>query len=398
MDQTAFSKHSPGHLEPTTFGESFVRNGLRDYRTAQGQGFVPDPLPAALNPATTLFDLLECLLEAERNLSLLEGTARQLINPQLLAGVFKQREAIRSSKIEDTIASAEDLALIDRSTSQVANPSAAREVLNYIRALDLGLNSDLPISLRLLREMHATLLQGVRCAPGVSPGNFRQAQNIIGGDGTLASARFVPPPTTHLDACLNDLERYIHTPDSPWPPLVRFAFIHYQFEAIHPFGDGNGRLGRLLISLMLCQQAQLSKPLVYVSAYFEAHRDQYYDLLYRVSTRGEWVPWIRFFLEAIATQSQDATRRAEALLTLCDRYLQTVQKKRASPLLARLVNRLFVNPAVTVVETAQAMECSNQNASNLIRHLEAERILSEVTGRSRDRVWVARDILHLINE
>ena len=398
MDTRLFTSQSPGHLEPTSFTEHLVTEEGLTVRDVEGVGFVPDPLPPRLDHVALRSDLLDDVLTAERALSELNAGARRMENPHLLTGIFSQREAILSSKIEDTYASATQIKLIDLDPSLFESDrqrNDAREVRNYVRALNHGLNSELPICLRLIREMHAILLEGV-AARGVQPGEFRGSQNHIGGGGSFGQARFVPPPPRFLRSLLKDFEGYCHVRDSPIPRLARFAMLHYQFETIHPFLDGNGRIGRLLITLMLCEQAQLAKPLVYVSGYIERNREEYYELLHRVSTRGEWLAWIRYFLRALSTQAADALTRSDRLIDLQSSFKQAVQEKRASALLPKLVDHLFMSPVITVGEAAQACGCTPQNASQLLGRLMSKSIVVEVTGRATGRVFQAPAIINLI--
>lgn len=341
--------------------------------------------------------LFQSVLDAERALSALDGAASQLPNPHLLIGPFLRREAKLSSAIENTFASAEQLALFEFDPTSVENRDEVREVFNYVRALEHGLQSELPICLRLIKEMHKILLDGVRRSAG-RPGAFRTIQNAImrEGDG-FTRAKFVPPPPALVEGCLAHLERFIHA-ESQIPRLVRFALVHYQFETIHPFDDGNGRLGRLLITLQLCKQAQMSKPLVYVSGYFEQHRSQYTDLLYGVSTRGEWYEWIRFFLEAIRSQAEDALGRAKRLWALRDDYQARVREKRASALLPQIVDQLFLRPSLTIAEVRRLADINANTASAIVNRLCDKGILHEATGRKRDRIFVATKILEIIEE
>lgn len=396
MRARVFTRGSPGRLEPTTVVEHEWREGRPKAKRVRGLGFVPDPLP----PSIALGELLEAtyprLIAAERNLSQFEGSAKRLPNPHLLLGVFSRREAILSSRIENTFASAEELALFEGGSRSGDARDQVREVRNYVSALEHGLDSPLPICLRLIREMHERLLQGVD-SPASAPGRFRNSQNAIGADRSFADAKFVPPPPQYVDKCLSDLERYIHREDE-LPRLIRFGLIHYQFETIHPFLDGNGRIGRLMVALMMCREAQLTRPFVYVSGFFEQHRDRYYDLLFRVSTEAVWLEWLEFFLEAVATQAEDALARSDRLLSLRAEYHKRVRQKRASALLPRLVDELFARPAITVSAAEKMLGCTAQSATNLIMKLVEKKILVEATGRSYGRVFLSRDIVQLIKE
>ena len=397
MRSSEFSSRSPGRLEPTTFVEHLWRSGRLETKTDSGVGFVPDARPPSVPARELVGDVLESLLRAERNLSQLEGAAHRLENPHLLVGIFKQREAILSSRIEDTFASAEELALFDYAPDSLKERDQVREVRNYVRALEHGLASDLPICLRLMREMHKILLRDTK-RPGVAPGEFRQTQNAIGAGSSFSRAKFVPPPPQFVDPAMNELEQFLNNDDTELPRLVRFGLAHYQFEAIHPFLDGNGRLGRLLITLSICRHGQLTQPLIYVSGYFEQHREEYCDLLYRVSTDGVWTEWLEFYLEAVASQSKDALDRADRLVGLQTDYHRRVREKRASALLSDLVDRLFVSPSITVADAQRVLNCTPQTAGNHVRRLVQKHILVEATGRRHGRVFVAPEILDLIYE
>jgi len=399
MHKDTFSDLSPGHLEPTSFIEHWITEEGLTAQRVKGWGFVPDPLPPAIELPFLLSELFNEIVAAERSLSALDASGRRVENPHLLTGIFAQREAILSSQIENTFASATEIRLVDLAPSLLRDDkkrNEAREVRNYIRALNHGLASELPVSVRLIKQMHAVLLDGVS-GQGVQPGAFRTTQNVIGDQARpFAEAKFVPPPPQYLQECLRDFEKYCHVADSKIPRLVRFALLHYQFETIHPFLDGNGRIGRLLITMMLCAQAQLSKPLVYVSGYFEKNRETYYQLLHEVSTHGRWHEWIAFFLRSISTQADDALQRTDRLIDLQTRFQQTVREKRASALLPALVDHLFTSPVITASEAAQACDCTPQNASQLINRLVEKQILVEVSGRASARIYEAPQITDLI--
>jgi len=351
-----------------------------------------------LNPDAVIVELHSKVTEAERALSLLEGVASRVEDPTLLISPFQYREARLSSAIENTFASAEQMALfgVDPSTIEEPKRDDVLEVNNYAAALQHGFESDQPISLRLVKDLHAILLRNIKRRAGI-PGQFRTSQNAIARAGnSFESARFVPPPHMYIADLLKNWEQYVHVKESKLPRLVRFAITHYQFECIHPFDDGNGRIGRLLVALQLCEQAQLSKPLVYVSGYFERHRSTYYDLLYEVSTKGAWTRWIRFFLEAIAVQARDAADRFGQLDDLRDRYHKLVREKRASALLPSLVDRLFFYPAITIAQVCEKTAVSPQSAGVLIKRLEEKKIIMEATGRKSHRVWIAPEILRVM--
>jgi cell filamentation protein, protein adenylyltransferase len=374
-----FTEKKPGRLIKT----------LQDY-----WAFVPDPLPPPLSPS---WHLVAQISEADRALSELAGVARTLPNPHLLIAPFIKREAVLSSRIEGTQASLSDLFFFE--ASGVTDPGApdVREVANYVRALEHGLArlNDLPISLRLFREMHERLMEGVR-GEHLTPGEFRRSQNWIGPPGcTLMDAIFVPPPEAEMKDALGELEKFLHAPSS-LPPLVRLACVHYQFEAIHPFLDGNGRIGRLLLTLLLCHEGLLPQPVLYLSAFFEHHRQDYYRLLLEVSQSGNWSEWITFFLRGVAEQSRDAIRRSGQLLNLWQEYWQRLQSGRASGLLLQLLAQLFSYPAVTVGQTAARLGVTPRSAQLNIEKLVHHGILVEATGRQRNRVFMAPAIIRIV--
>jgi len=356
--------------------------------------FLPDPLEPALSLDIPLVGVLS---RADRALSKLAGIARTLPNPHLLIRPFMRREAVLSSRIEGTQASLSDLFFFE--TAHPVEPVVpdVREVANYVGALEYGIArlSDLPLSLRLIREMHKHLMQGVRGGTQ-TPGEFRRTQNWIGPPGcTLMDATYVPPPVDEMIEALGLFEKYLHN-ESQLPPLIRVALIHYHFEAIHPFLDGNGRIGRLLIALLLCSGGLLPQPMLYLSAYFERHRAQYYHLLLGVSQRGEWIEWIRFFLEGIEVQSLDAITRSDHLLTLWSAYRTRMQEARASGLLLGLVDQLFSYPAITTKKAAELLEVTQRSAQLNINKLVDAGILVEATGQKRNRVYVAQEIISTI--
>ena len=355
--------------------------------------FVPDPLPPRLNLDVVT---VKQLSEADRALGELAGIGRMLPNPHLLIGPFLRREAVLSSRIEGTITTLQQLLLFE------ADPSQARsdelEVDNYVRAMEYGLNrlEELPVSLRLLRELHERLLRGVRGQD--SPlGEFRRQQNAIGRPGqTPQQARFVPPPVQEMTKAMHDLEAYLHAP-SDLPPLVRLALIHYQFETIHPFMDGNGRIGRLLVSLLLCEEGLLPQPLLYLSAFLEQNRDSYMELLLRASQTGAWQDWIRFFLTGVTEQSHDAIRRSQRLQDLWQQQRAKMQTARHSALALQLVDELFSYPAITIGAAQRLLGMSSHRGAQLIvERLEHEGILEEITGRPRDRIYLNQEIVNIL--
>ncbi len=275
--------------------------------------------------------------------------------------------------------------------------SDVREVHNYVTALEYGLERlhTLPLSMRLIREIHACLMQGVR-GEIQTPGEFRHSQNWIGTPGcTLNEATFVPPSVPEMHHALDDLETFLH--DAPdLPPLVLLGLIHYQFEAIHPFLDGNGRIGRLLVSLLMCAWNLVPQPMLYLSAYFEAHRHSYYDLLLAVSRDGAWHAWLSFFLNGVFLQAQDATTRSRQLHGLWERYRTAFQEARAAARLLSVVDLAFSRPILTTKQVADSLGVTFAIAQRYVSRLESEGMLREVTGRTRNRIYQADEILAAI--
>jgi len=366
-------------------------------QTAQGHlAYVPNPLEPAIDLSLSI---VRELSEADRALSELAGVARTLPNPHLLIGPFLRREAVLSSRIEGTQASFSDLLFFEAARLGEKEVPDVREVSNYVQAMEYGLArlSALPVSFRLIREIHQRLMAGVRDETQ-TPGEFRRSQNWIGPSGcTLQDAVFVPPPVEEMHAALDAFEKYLHAP-SQLPALMRLALIHYQFEVIHPFLDGNGRVGRLLVTMLLCTEKLLPQPMLYLSAYFEQHSEEYYRLLLAVSQKGSWAQWIRYFLRAVAVQSRDAIQRIDLLLALRQKYRAHLQKARASALLLQIVDNLFDFPAVTNPALSRRMKVTPRSAQLNIEKLVARDILSEATGQQRNRVYIATEIVSIIEQ
>lgn len=403
MNHADFEKPTtPGTLEHTTFRERLA--GGAEFRTVEGKGYVPHPLPAGLTRKLILDEVYDDLAFAESNLARLDGFTSNITNPSILMGPFARKEAKHSSEIENTFASEEQLVLfdIDATSIDAEERPDVHDVSNYLRALRQGYDDERPICLNLIKDMHATLLKNSLRMDG-RPGEFRKTQNAIGNKtAPFKDAKFVPPPPRYLPECLDNLEKYIHEKDG-MPQLVKIAMAHYQFECIHPFDDGNGRIGRLLVALQLAKaekrhEAHLNIPLVYVSSYLNKYREDYYDLLYRVSSEGVWTDWIRFFLSAISSQALDAHLRAIRLDELRTKYIAKVQKKRSSAMLPKLVDALFTRPGMTVARAREVAGVSQPTAGELIRKLVDAGILRERTGRRHYRVFVAHEILDIMTK
>ena len=388
-------------MDPERFTDSTAGRLIQVGRGQEAYwAFVPHDLPPALDWDTKLVSVLA---EAERLLGELAGLGGTIPNPHLLVGPFIRREAVLSSRIEGTQAGIADL--YDYEAGQLSLPgfprpaapeSDLREVLNYVRALEYGLQrlAELPVSLRLIRELHERLLRGVR-GEHYEVGEFRTRQNWIGpNECPLAEAEFVAPPVPQMRKALQALESYLHR-DDPYPPVVRLAFIHYQFEAIHPFVDGNGRIGRLLLSLLLVHWGLLPLPLLYLSAFFERHRDEYYDLLMAVSERGAWTEWVEFFLRGVAEQAWDATGRARRMQDLQAEWRGRLVSER-SALPSRLADMLLETPLVSIPQVRHALEVTYPTAQNNVQKLVDADILRQVGESTYGKTFMAWEIFDII--
>jgi Fic family protein len=349
-------------------------------------------------------ELVRLLDEARGAVGELAGLGRNLDDPQLLMRPLMRREAVLSSRIEGTRAGLAELYAYEAG-EQLALPGVTltaaeadtREVHNYVRALEYGIErvKTLPVSLRLMRELHEKLMQGVR-GDAATPGEFRTRQNWIGRPGSLLNgASYVPPPVPEMMVALSDLELYLHRPD-PYPPLVRLAFIHYQFEAIHPFVDGNGRIGRLLLSLLLVEWGLLPLPLLYLSAFFEKNRDAYYDGLAAVTRHGAWREWVAYFLSGVREQSGDAVVRMRALVDLSAQWKVELRAAKATPLMKLIIQSLVGQPQITATDVIKQFAVSQPTANKTLKRLEATGILIEQTGRKWGMTYVAPDVLKIL--
>jgi Fic family protein len=332
--------------------------------------------------------------DASHGLGLLAGIGRRLPNPHLLIAPYLRREAVLSSRIEGTITSLSDIYAFEAEQLALIQSPDVQEVRNYVAAYEHGLErlATLPLSLRFIRELHERLMTDVR-GGGLQPGRFRTYQNWIGG-ATARDANYVPPPPAEMREALDDFERFIH--ERTLRPLIQAAMVHYQFEAIHPFGDGNGRVGRLLALLFLAERGLLPQPLLYLSAYFERTRSTYYDLLLRVSTHGDWTGWIIYFLEGVRIQAANAADLADRLLALQATYRTALQSARRTANALALVDHLFVNPIVSASSVQRALGLSAPTAMSTIRILEKEGIVREVTGRRWGMAFQADEVLRVL--
>ena len=356
--------------------------------------YEPAPLPPQLSYSEPIARLLG---EAALALGELAGLGRMLPNPHHLVGPAIRREAVLSSRIEGTETGMEDLLFFEAKPHEPPGKPDVKEVHNYVVALEYGLRrlDTLPVSLRLVRELHRHLLEGSR-GRHAAPGEFRTTQNWIGPPGcNLHEATYVPPSEDRLPDVLGDWEAYVHAEHSDHA-LIRLAYIHYQFEAIHPFADGNGRVGRLLISLLLVHWGILPQPLLYLSAFFERYREDYYRLLLAVSQRGSWEAWVEFFLRGIREQSHEAIQSAKALIDLQTDYRNRLHGQRVTKITGGVLEGLFENPIIDTSRVRSRFHVHFNTAQRAIEELEGLGILTQITGRSRDRVWIAREILEVI--
>src|SRR6266496_1019810 len=336
--------------------------------------FVPSPLPPSLEWTPRLVSLLSV---ADRVIGRLAGEGGRLPNPHVLIRPFVQREAVLSSKMEGTQATLGELLASEAGGVVERSPEDLREVSNYVVALEHGITrlKRLPIGVRLMRELHEKLMKNVR-GEHASPGQFRKIQNWIGLPGsTLATASYIPPPPREVGPCLMAWEKFVS--ESDLPPLVTIALAHYQFEAIHPFRDGNGRVGRLLITLFLVQRQILPAPLLYLSAFFEASRRDYYSGLRGISERGAWNDWLEYFLLGVARMSEDALSRAMRINHLLAQWQKAVSGESSKAPL-RVVELLGANPFITIKGAAEKLEVAFTTAQRAIERLERASILKPV--------------------
>src|SRR6266851_506380 len=371
-------------------------NKLPGQKVSQGaySAFIPAPLPPAFEWTPRL---IRALSDADRLIGRLAGEGGRLPNPHVLIRPFIRREAVLSSKIEGTQATLGELLAAEAGAVVDRSPEDLREVGNYIVALEHGMAqlNKLPLCVRLIRELHGKLMTDVR-GDQATPGEFRRSQNWIGKPGsTLATASFIPPPPGEVEPCLAAWEKFLY--ESDLPPLVTIALAHYQFEAVHPFLDGNGRVGRLLITLFLIERQILPAPLLYLSAFFEASRRDYYDGLRGISERGAWNDWVEYFLVGVARVSEDALNRAVRINELLAQWQKRVSGDSTNTPL-RMVEILGANPFITAKGAAEKLGIAFTTAQRAIQRLQRIGILKLVGDAKRDRVFCARTLLDILEE
>jgi Fic family protein len=363
------------------------------------RAFIPAPLPP--EPALTFDAALHAALShADQAVGRLDGIIQTVPNPDLFVYMYVRREAVLSSQIEGTQSTLEDLLAVefDPEPTWRRPPSDVSEIVNYVRAMNYGLSrlEQLPLSLRLIREIHQELLAGGR-GEHRSPGEFRRSQNWIGPENApLARASFVPPPVHEMHQALDNLERFLH--DGTLPVLVHAGIAHAQFETIHPFLDGNGRVGRLLVTFLLVHRGVLHRPLLYLSLYLKRHRLEYYDRLTAVRETGDWEGWLLFFLTGVAETAEEATTTAGAIQRLREQHRELVQEHIAGSNALRLLDLLFDRPLVDVNLAGDTLGVAFATANKLVEQLQQLGILEEVTGRKRNRVFAYQPYLALFHD
>jgi Fic family protein len=369
----------------------------RAIRQAEGySAFIPAPLPPD-PPLAFDSSLATVLAGAGTALGRLDGVAATLPNPELFVAMYVRREAVLSSQIEGTQSTLDDVLAFEIDSDHSRLPADIGEVVNYITAMNYGLKrlETLPLSLRLLREIHGKLMAGGRGSEK-APGEFRQTQNWIGAP-RLAEATFTPPPPHEMRAALGNLERFLHDSDG-LDPLIVCALAHAQFETIHPFLDGNGRVGRLLITFLLCHAEVLQRPVLYLSHYLKQHRATYYDRLMAIRYEGDWEGWLRFFLTGVATVAREAEQTARRIVELREQLRGAAQKADVSVNMLKLMDHLYEQPIINVKAAQEALGVSFPAAGRMINELQDNGILTEVTGGRRNRMFRFAPYLDLFED
>ncbi|MGE5648513.1 MAG: Fic family protein [Acidobacteriota bacterium] len=380
--------------------KSHPRSGRYIQQPTGYEAFIPAEIPPD-PPVHISSELLAATSSAKWALGRLDGSTEILPNPDLFIFMYVRKEAVLSSQIEGTQASLVDVLQFEAAAMDDGNPQDIEEVVNYVNAMNYGLErrQTFPLSLRLIREIHAKLLAGVRGSDR-HPGEFRTTQNWIGPAGcTLADALFVPPPPHEMMRALDNLEKFLHD-SSPMPQLMKAGIAHAQFETIHPFLDGNGRMGRLLITFLLCQKGILQHPLLYLSHYFKLHRSEYYDRLQAVREQGDWEGWLQFFLAGVYEVAQEATDTARQIVNLREKHRDMVQQtlRRGAGKGLALLEMLHYRPIVTVKYVAENVKLTFANANELVKEFVDLGILAETTGRQRNRQFSFEPYLALFKE
>ena len=371
---------------------------VKTYGDESVRAFVPPPLPP--NPPVRMEALQRLLEQANQSLGRLDGLASALPNLSLFIYAYVRKEAVLSSQIEGTQSSLSDLLLFENGEAPGVPLHDVLEVSNYVAALNHGLDrlrGGFPLSLRLIREIHGVLLSKGR-GSDKQPGEFRQSQNWIGGTRP-GTAAFVPPPPDLVPDCMNALELSLHEERADLPLLIKAGLIHVQFETIHPFLDGNGRLGRLLITFLLCAAGVLREPILYLSLYFKQHRSTYYDLLDRVRTKGDWKAWLDFFLTGVRDTAEQAADAAHRILAVFAEHRRKIEALgRPAPSVLRVFEYLQQHPILSIPAAAGSIGISAPTVAKSVEHMRQSGILREITGRQRHRLFVYKAYVAILDE
>lgn len=378
-----------------------ARNGRAGRFARQPSGydaFIPANLPPT-PPLQIDGEMLGLLSQADQALGRLDGIVKVVPDPDFFVGMYVRREAVLSSQIEGTQSTLQDLLEVELEPRKRDRHSDVGDIVNYVAAMNYGLDrlSELPLSLRLIREIHSELLRDGRGAHA-TPGEFRTIQNWIGpAGGSLKQATFVPPPVPDMHRALDNFERFLHS-DEGRPVLLDAAIAHAQFETIHPFLDGNGRVGRLLITFLLVHSGSLRKPLLYLSYYFKLHRAEYYDRLMAIRLSGDWEGWLKFFLRGVASTADEATHMAERIFELRERHRSLILSENLGSNGLLLLSRLFDRPIINVRLAAAALDSAFPTANRLVSRFQELGLLHELTGQRRSRVFAYQPYLALFDD
>ena len=377
-----------------------MRSGRYEIQPGGHRAFIPSPLPPV--PAVTMdSELWNHLSKADRALGRLDGATETLPNPELFVAMYVRKEAVLSSQIEGTQASLADLLEFEAEAPMTHdNEGDVVEVVNYVNAMKNGLKriETLPVSIRLIKEIHADLLDDVR-GREKSPGELRKIQNWIGGSGSpISKALFVPPPPQKVEQALSELEKFIHE-EHQIPILIKVGMVHAQFETIHPFLDGNGRMGRLLITFLLCEKEVLKRPLLYISHYFKANRTEYYDRLQATRDKGDWEGWLKFFLKGVTTVAEEATVTARQIANMREEHRELVRQNtgKGAGTALELLEYLYWHPVITVENAMGVTKTAYPNANRMISEFIKMNLLKETTGQKRNRKFAYFPYLDLFD-
>ena len=378
MDVSQFQGTNSGTMVPTIEGM---------------QAFLPNKLPPELNLANIIVEFGE----ASAALGGLREIGRTISNPYMVIRPLQRNEALRSSAMEGTFSTADDLALVEALDETTSNDSA-REVLNYIRAIDYAIEQvkTIPISHRVIKGMHGVLLKNTTNGRGANkrPGEYKTQQNWIGAR-QIKNARFIPPPPKEASVCMDDLEKFINSDLGSMPPLIAAGLSHYQFETIHPFGDGNGRVGRMLVTLQLLSRQLLDSPLLYVSPYIESNKDEYIDAMFAVSAKGDWERWLRFFLTTVKESCVETSKTIVKLNALQEHYRGLLQKKSKSVSALSIADHLFERPVLSITDVSKFCGISYQSAKKNVEQLVRLGILQQVAGLENPKIFWAKGVIDI---